>query len=282
VTIGGVELRKDEVWRAALTLNGLFILSQVFGFISYRTPPASPLGLTRLLEIAWCVTLVSLLLVRRRTGSTLFNLACYGLACLPHFVLFWIRGASREAAGHSWEPFWRQRVLCLMLAMISPGELVITGAVIVAVAVEACIEFWVTDLRYSPHLAHGEPWVTVAIAAIGLWMLIYRTRVMARERRHEAKLREALAVERLARVSVAVRDLANSPLQLLLIGLGLLSRTVPDEEPVLERMRRAVDRLHELNDLLAPLVREVGWRPEWASLDSTRILEEELQPPAPH
>jgi hypothetical protein len=99
----------------------------------------------------------------------------------------------------------------------------------------------------------------------------------------ELKLREARAeaeaLERLARLFLAVRDATNTPLQTLELCLTLLERRHPESAPTTETMERAVRRLRSLTQRLGSVDPLVVWREGDESFDADtllRHLEEDL------
>lgn len=79
------------------------------------------------------------------------------------------------------------------------------------------------------------------------------------------------AHDRLARVAMAVRDMANSPLQVILMGLEAVERN-PTETKSVERMRRAVTRLQELDAILAACSATVRWGPIDEGFDAAAVI----------
>jgi hypothetical protein len=118
-------------------------------------------------------------------------------------------------------------------------------------------------------MAAGEPFGVIAYGAFALALLGFRHRGHAVSKELEHARREKLVLERVARVAMALRDLANTPVQTLeLVRQALL---VPDPRlPVqVERMARALERLRRLNDLLLPYEAAVHW-------DASPAVESEL------
>jgi integral membrane sensor domain MASE1 len=80
------------------------------------------------------------------------------------------------------------------------------------------------------------------------------------------------AVRRLAEMSLAITDLANTPLQTLLLELQAMARTGEGPRPAqLERMTRSAERLSELNRVIASFRPEMPWKPEDVSIDSSLV-----------
>ena len=105
----------------------------------------------------------------------------------------------------------------------------------------------------------GEPFCIIAYGVFALVVLGFKQRGNTLRAELENARAEKVALERLARVAIALRDLANTPVQ----TLELVRQRLRDGEPHLglqiERMGRALERLQRLNDLLAPYQSAVVW-----------------------
>ena len=87
----------------------------------------------------------------------------------------------------------------------------------------------------------------------------------------EALSREARALERVARVALAVKDMANTPLQVLEIGLANLAAD-PSHQSSIERMRRAVSKLNELDRVMTAYSANTHFRREDLSFDPVAVI----------
>jgi hypothetical protein len=79
-----------------------------------------------------------------------------------------------------------------------------------------------------------------------------------REELERARL-EKLALERVARVAIALRDLANTPVQTLELVRQELRRDAPELAVYEARMGRALEQLRKLNEILMQYQRAVTW-----------------------
>jgi GAF domain-containing protein len=84
---------------------------------------------------------------------------------------------------------------------------------------------------------------------------------------------ESQALERLARVALAIRDMANTPLQTLTLSLALLGPQKEQREIVF-RMERALDRLKELDDALSRYASQIRWKEQDVAFDPLAVIEE--------
>jgi hypothetical protein len=85
---------------------------------------------------------------------------------------------------------------------------------------------------------------------------------------------EARALQRLARMALAVKDMANTPLQTLESSVDMLERDlVPAQKNSLARIRRSARRLRQLDRMLDPYVAQVHWSNEDESFDPLAVIE---------
>jgi hypothetical protein len=239
------------VRRAALTVNVLLIITSLANLITYPVAFGSPLSGARLLQISWSGALLLVVLANRPPRRPRIDFAAYALAVLPHFMTLFFNAVTREEALAPFEPFLRQKVLVFVLAIASPGEVVVTGALIVASAVNACLESWLLAERFARASPRGEPWVTILLAAVAMWLLVWRAHTIARERDLQRRVRDAEQAARRAQMSLAARDLANTPIQSIELVAALLEeQPAGDARRFAEPLRRALARLRSLEGLL--------------------------------
>ena len=266
------ELDPHSVWRAAVSINLFTMIAVAAGMITMPEPASSPLTIARLAQLAWAATLTAVALQHRGQPRPEIDILLYGLAALPLMALFPAGAFVRELNGTRWEPFFREKLVCLAFALASPGELPLTLAIIVATTALASAEFWIGGLRTSVSMGMGEPWVTMGVGVAGACMLAVRVRLIERARRAEEALREAAELARVARVALAVRELANTPLQAIEVVMYLLEVEPARARRLLPRLHRALGRLRELDEVLRGFEAHVHWERPLEALDATSVL----------
>jgi PAS domain S-box-containing protein len=107
-------------------------------------------------------------------------------------------------------------------------------------------------------------------------------RDVTQARRLEEKLRLAQQAERthlenIARLSLYVRDLTNSPLQVLSLTAELLRNQFDGARDLAQRIENSVGRLNRLNEALAPLKDLVDWRATDMSFDALAMIEKSIR-----
>jgi hypothetical protein len=270
------DLQVITAWRVAI---GACFIGVASNTVALLTSPSQKLAtplltLLRSGQLGLCLVLLGVLMVRPR--SYRLSLFIFALALAPFFPILFFADQRLAALGGAWVPFLRQKLGVFVVALLAPGEVWVSGTLIGLLALQSVVEYYALGLRTNPYMPIEEPWFTVIIAGIGLVLLIHRLHRFAVERELVRAQAESRRVEELARMSLAVRDLANTPLQTLELALGLLRL---DNAPaaLVERMDRALAKLRQLNRLLAGYEANLRWTARDVSIDGGRILT--AQPP---
>lgn len=222
----------------------------------------------RSIYIGLSILALFLLVTRRRALSKRSCLAIFVAAIAPTYVLSWVANAPRVDTPTAPLLFLGDKLLVFIVAAIAPEPIWLGIVLIGASAVEAVIK------AQQFHMAQGgEPWVTVvwAVAAIGLH--VNRHQRIAAERDAARSRATAEAAAQLARAFLAVRDLANTPLQTLRNDLILMRGQCPVAGAALAaRMDRAVTKLRKLQEILTGYEQATPLGPEDESFDSIETL----------
>jgi hypothetical protein len=134
-------------------------------------------------------------------------------------------------------------------------------ASILAFALSAVVQF---EFFFPPELkarvAAIEPWPVLAFALAGVLALIYRFRRLHLEQEVARVQAHNFAIRRLARAFLSIRDLMNSPLQVIELSTGLLRQSKDAPIPILDRIDRSVESLREINSVLVQHEKEIEWQ----------------------
>ena len=197
--------------------------------------------------------------------------AAFLLVLLPTVVMAWMVDEARAAHSTYWVPYEPNKLSALTLGIVAPPGWS-TGIVAILLFVgSALLHHLMLAETLRARMSAGEPFGIIAYGAFALVLLGFRQRsyVLHGELQHARS--EKVALERVARVAMALRDLANTPVQ----TLELVRQKLIIDEPHLhlqtERMGRALERLRRLNDLLGPYQAAVVWD------DEGRALEREIR-----
>jgi hypothetical protein len=119
-----------------------------------------------------------------------------------------------------------------------------------------------------------EPLATWIFAGFGVALLIGSTRRFALERRLVEQQHAAAANEKMARAFLAVRDLANTPLQTIESATAVARILHPEADVPLGQIERALDKMRKLSRLLSRHEPSIRWREGDESFDATLRLED--------
>jgi hypothetical protein len=262
--MGPVDSDARIAWGAAARKIVLILAKNSVSFIAFPAPIYSTLTAVRLSQVASCAIWMLVLLREWPKPHLGVSLAAFGLSPLLQLVQVSVFAVARESGGLSFEPLVRQKLMVLLIAIFTPRQVWVAVLLIAAFAVEACLEFWIPGLGASENFGPWEPWITLSTAALAIWLAYSRAQLLSRERTLRLQLREATEALRLAKMALAVRDLANTPLQVIELQAALLEerdKYAPEIAPI----RRALNRLSKLSKILETY-EPPGWNHEDDSL----------------
>jgi hypothetical protein len=251
--------RAKAAWRASMLAAGLNVLGMAIDLMIARSVKHVPLW-PNLMSMAAGATIFALLALgmrkpdRRIAGYTFLLNAAVITAAL------WFSNAAYAGSGQPWVPFQADKLGMVTVALLAPelwvGLIGIAGYALASVAQL----FTFTPLIRSG-LAIGEPWATVAIAVFCGVLLAFRVRRDKLESQMTRTREEAIAVGRLTKILLDVRDLSNTPLQTISLSSALIRETNPELGPTLNRIDRALERLTELSTTLKRYESPLAWVP---------------------
>ena len=196
---------------------------------------------------------------RRIQGSELASNLLFLLLLVPTVIMVWKVDEARALHSARWVPFEPNKLSALALAMIAPPAwwVGITG-ILMFVGSAVVHDLVVSDVVRA-RMAAGEPLGVVAYGVFALVLLgvKQRGRILEATLAHERS--EKIALERVARVAMSLRDLANTPTQTLELIRQTLVTCDPRLEVQAERMGRALERLRRLNEILGAYQSAVTW-----------------------
>jgi hypothetical protein len=235
-----------------MILAVLGVVGSVISTVAYWriSPPQTRIvqGLTLLTSSA----VICVLHVRRSRPSAALADALFLLVLPPAAAMMWAMDAVRALQGAHWVPYEPNKLGALTVAIIAPPHWW-TGLVAILLFVgSALVHHALMPEAIRGHMVSGEPLGIIAYGSFALVLLVFRQRSQALREALESARAEKLALARLARVALSLRDLANTPLQ----TLELVRRALLTARPVLttqaHRMAHALERLKRLDDILRP------------------------------
>lgn len=274
------ELRA-RTWRGTGLGCALVALTELaYVFIDYEVFQGALLPVLRALHALWALALLGVLLTRRERLGARGLEACFAGAVLPFLPLFALAEYAMAGSGLVWVPMTGHRLVMLVLGVLAPTGVWLGGGLIASFALEAVVLWYALGLGHHPGVrSPWEPWVTLIYGGVGLAVLAYRVRTFHIELELREARAQADALERMARLFLAVRDATNTPLQTLELGLALLRKRHPEVAASLAPMERSVERLRALAQRMGIADPLLVWREGDESFDAESMLqhlEEEL------
>jgi hypothetical protein len=248
-----------EAHRAAVISALLGVVGTILGVVGFWRVSGLALRAVQGVGIVTSGAVLLALRARRPPYSRAGSDAAFLLVLVPTVVMTWLVDDARAAHSASWVPYEPNKLSALTLAIIAPPGWSIGIVAILMFVGSALVHHLMWSDAVRPRISAGEPFGIIAYGVFALVVLGFKQRGSSLRRELEHARSEKVAIERVARVSMALRDLANTPVQTLeLVRQKLLTRD-PQILVQTERMGRALERLERLNDILAPYQSSVVW-----------------------
>ena len=245
------------VFRTAVLFAAFMLLAQINGGVQeYQAGvlvAGSRLYWLRLTYAVYCASLFILLLTygRRLSARPLWLMPLFLVA--PAFIVSWIAHGIYTQRRFHYAPFWGYKLGFLLLSLAPGSEVMVNGALIAALSLEALILWFFVGVRESQiGNVTNEPWSTLLLAAAAMLILFFQNAY----RRMSQQLGELTVrqhvLESLTRLSMIIRDKINTPLQVLKLCFGDLARdgTTAVACKSLEKIEEIVRPLHEFDTLI--------------------------------
>jgi hypothetical protein len=240
--------RARAAWWSALAAAALNTLGMGLELLVTRSVP----GVPRWPPIASALVglgLAGVLIAFRRRAGVALGSVCFVVNATAISAALWVLNPTFAAHPHGWWPFQETKLGCLTVALLAPDLPVGLLSVLIH-AGAAVVQWWTFAPEVRAGLALGEPWATIAFAVFGALLLVHRRRQIALERVASRAQAEAATYERLARAFMAVRDLANTPLQTIYVCARLVEMRAPGLRDVASRIDASAESLRRLNEIL--------------------------------
>jgi hypothetical protein len=251
--------RATEAHRSAVICAFLGVVGTVLGVAGYWSLSGTSLRVVQGVGILVSATALAILQTRRPPYSSALSNAIFLLVLVPTIVMVWMIDEARAAHGARWVPYEPNKLSVLALAMMAPPGWA-TGVVGILMFVGSAV---VHQLAFSDavrvHESSGEPFAVIAYGVFALVLLGFRQRSHAVREELARARSEMLALERVARVAITLRDLANSPVQTLELVRQELIVDAPQLHVHEGRMKRALEQLRKLNEVLMMYQDAVPW-----------------------
>lgn len=179
-------------------------------------------------------------------------------------ALSWRHRYYAEYVQH-WVPFQGDKLGCLLAAFLAPDFF--SGLITVAAhSLSSVVVYEFFPEALQKKIAFGEPVASLAFALAGLLTLISRFRRILIENEFRRLQAQALAMQKVARTVLKIKDLMNTPLQSIRFACAIQCEQKDRDEKALKSLEQAVKELGQLNSLLDHYEKLADWR----TLDETK------------
>jgi hypothetical protein len=179
-------------------------------------------------------------------------------------------------------PFEGFKILALAVATMVPFRPALAYAVVGACAVIPVALYGAMPPDMRAKLPIEAPWIALTYPVIATGILVYRLRALRMERNMMRVLAQREELERFAKVSLAYRDLANSPLQAIELLRAELEQEHPESRALLEHLQRSLARLRVMGDMLSETEHQVVWTSKEEAFDAAQVITEYHRAAAAH
>lgn len=226
-----------------------------------------------LINAGLCAVAFALLLARR--GWSAGQAEAVSLLLVSTTVLAQIHADWNSALSSArFAPFEGFKILALVVATVVPFRPALAYALVGACAVLPVAVYGIMSPQMRAELPIEAPWTTVIYPLIAAGILMYRVRAQRAEREMMRALAQREGLERLAKVSLAYRDLANSPLQAIELLRARLYKEHPDSKELLDHLQRSLGRLRTMGEMLSETEHQVVWTSKEEAFDAAQVIAE--------
>lgn len=166
------------------------------------------------------------------------------------------------------------KIVALCVATIVPFRPALAYALVWACAAIPLALYAVMPAEARAHLPVGQAWLVVIYPLIATGFLMFRVRALRTEREMIRARAQAEELERFAKVSLAYRDLANSPLQIIELLRAELHKLHPESKERLDRLQRSLARLRAMGEMLSHAEHKVVWTSKEEAFDAAQVIAE--------
>jgi len=254
-----VRLSAQDAWFGAIIavlFNALGMLLEIE--IIRKTPgvPVNPAILSFIVALA----LLAALLRWRKTPSVRWANIIYVINTAAVLTVLLATNTGFASLDPHWSPFQASKLGCLIAAMVAPGFGV--GLLsILAYCVSAFVQFqFFIPPEVKTSMDTAEPWPIFAFGLAGVLALVYRFRRAQLEQKFARVQAQNFAIKQLASAFLNIRDLMNTPLQVIELSTRILRDPSASQKSVIDNIDRSVQSLREINSVLVQHEKEIEWR----------------------
>ncbi|HEX4997028.1 MAG TPA: hypothetical protein VFY29_02315 [Terriglobia bacterium] len=254
-----VHLSDRDAWFAATlaaVLNGIGMLLEMAIILTIPGVPIAPAAVSA----SAAALLLMALFIGRKTPSVRWASVIYSMTTVSVVTVLLLTNLKFAEMESNWSPFQTHKLGCLAAALLAPGFSV--GLLSIAAyglsAVIQLLFFFPDDVKMAA--TPSEPWPMIAFILAGVLALVYRFRHVQLEQEIARTQAQNFAIKRLASAFLNIRDLMNTPLQVIELSVDLLRQAREPAAPALDRIDRSVQNLREINSVLVQHEKEIEWQ----------------------
>ena len=226
-----------------------------------------------LINAGFCVAALAVLLLRRGWSAgqaEAVSLLLIGTTLVAQVHADWNSALSSAR----FAPFEGFKIVALIVATVVPFRPALAYALLGVCAVIPLVVYEVMPAPMRAELPVEAPWIMLTYPLIATGILIYRVRALRMEREMMRASAQREGLERLAKVSLAHRDLANSPLQAIELLRARLYKEHPESKELLDHLQSSLERLRTMGEMLSETEHHVVWTSKEEAFDAAQVITE--------
>jgi hypothetical protein len=241
--MAAIRAERVAMFATALGVVGLS-MDVCFWYLTYAHVPRG-----HLYAIALSAALFAVLYANRRNPREWLGTASFCATNAAILAALWMTDSHLVHVG-MWNPFDAQKLGALTVALLTPPRAWVGVLNIAAFAVAPIAEINSWDASTRGSLPFAAPYASLAYGVFACGLLALQLQRLRVERVDAQRRAQGAALERFARLLLAVRDLANTPLQIIELTLARVGRGYSLDARSTERLRRACVKLIAIAHLL--------------------------------
>ncbi len=226
-----------------------FILGALLSFVFWREIETFPVLVTQFSVIVVSLAVIIYLSIRRHRLTLIQATTIYFINLLPASVAVWLANNEFESLMRPWAPFQGHKFGVFVVALAAPPRMWIGLSVAFFVGVMTVAQYLSWPEAARVNIVGFEPWQTLISVLFAMILFVLRVRNAQLERRAvRSRIRLSVARRFMQRI-LALKDLSNSPLQIIEMNSAIMRKRHPEEAQFIDRIDRSLTRLKDVNRL---------------------------------
>jgi hypothetical protein len=259
--------------RDAIIISALVLFGSVLAFATWQSTVSAAVPKWQYLLSGGVALGSLLLLLAARRLSAKASTVVLLLNVIVTLLADTIINLALARSSARFEPFIGNKEVAFAIAIIAPVSMPMNYAVLAACALLPLLDyFFLIPAQYRRNIMSPEPWTSIMYAVIAVAILRGRVKELEAERAAARALKEKEDAEELARKFLALRDMANTPLQTIAFACALLKKNPSVAETLVAALQGSYDNLKELSEILSAYEAAVHFGFEQISFDPRAVL----------